>query len=348
MASDLEELLRQNIDVNRQILDLYKGGFQSPYTTVDVDLTTAHNDMLISIAASAFIQVWCDGSNIEGISIKLGRQSNQPVYLNRYDIIPVYGVSEIYITNDVRSGRSKLTIYCLKTYPMGKVRGGESISREELAVRTGSISTFDRRGEILWCDDFECGINKWYFVGNTLTPSQLGSVSGSLSGKMDTVTASINDAVAIYRRLPYPNLSRYGFEIHFTIPQHSEFEICFDKYDGTNLTRAALKLSSEDSKLQYYVGGGVFQDIDTGLNIYTINTPQNGVFNVLKLVVDYLTGKYVRAILNFKEYDISSIPLVSAPNATGANLLIYIKLTTKEAVAKTAYIDDAIVTQNEP
>ncbi|GAI56753.1 unnamed protein product, partial [marine sediment metagenome] len=32
----------------------------------------------------------------------------------------------------------------------------------ELAVRLGSIVTHDRRGDVIWMDNFDSGIAKWY------------------------------------------------------------------------------------------------------------------------------------------------------------------------------------------
>ena len=36
----------------------------------------------------------------------------------------------------------------------------------ELAVRLGSIVTFDRRGNVLWLDGFDSGIGAWSKGGN--------------------------------------------------------------------------------------------------------------------------------------------------------------------------------------
>lgn len=321
----------------------YQGPAQ-PYTVQTIALTSAHTDTLIYIPANCrFIQVFSDGG-LEGVTIKIQDQSNYAVDLSKINTIATGGATRYFLTNDVRSGRSVLTMYYHFILPGERTKSGENISREELAARLGSISTFDRRGEVIFFDDFERGKNKWT---ETATGSSIFSLSntccfsGNLSGKLVT-GASNNDQMQLNRVLNYINLNKMGFEIKFTtrgLTGTYIFSIQFVKYNGTN---------SLSSTLTYTHSTGVLSITDSSGAVSLGTISLNEGFNIFKLVADFRNDKYTRAILNENEYDISSYGLVSAVAASAKYFNCLITLKAAEAATKTGYIDDAIVTKNEP
>ena len=90
----------------------------------------------------------------------------------------------------------------------------------ELAVRLGSIITFDRRGDIVWFDDFEGDVFKWERdpsgVDAAIIVSPEAARNGAFSAKLTTGNLA-DDHATILHHLPYPVTSRVGFEISFTV-----------------------------------------------------------------------------------------------------------------------------------
>lgn len=218
----------------------------------------------------------------------------------------------------------------------------------EAVVRLGSIVSFDRRGDVLFLDDFEAGIGKWVAVtigsGPTVQLSTLGPRSGLYSVRVLT-SAVDGEESGIERGLPLRVLSRAGFEISAVPPAAACYWLLILwVYTGTTLYDARLRFQIPAFTLEYLDENGVFQTAQTGLDV-----AQGGVhYSTLKLVVDPSTGKYVRAILNGEKIDLSAFTLSSAANSGTPRLFVQAFWATQENAAVAALMDDAIVTQNEP
>ena len=72
------------------------------------------------------------------------------------------------------------------------------------------------------------------------------------------------------------------------------------------------------------------------------------VFHTLKVVGDFVNNKYVRLLFDSTTYDVSAYDLSESANSTAANLDVIIKNTNATDFSQTNYIDNVIVTQNEP
>ena len=76
---------------------------------------------------------------------------------------------------------------------------------------------------------------------------------------------------------------------------------------------------------------------------------ENFCFTPLKMVADFSTNKFVRILLGNKEYDISSYSLYSVENYASARDRVRIQINNDiTATAASIWVDDAILTQNEP
>ncbi|GAG14536.1 unnamed protein product, partial [marine sediment metagenome] len=86
----------------------------------------------------------------------------------------------------------------------------------ELAARQGSIVTFDRRGNVIWYDDFESSLNKWLLydlgVGAAVVESNEAARNGLVSCKV-TTSAVLGQYSGIRHDHMIPVLSKLGFEI---------------------------------------------------------------------------------------------------------------------------------------
>lgn len=218
----------------------------------------------------------------------------------------------------------------------------------ELAARLGSIVTFDRRGDVIWLDDFEDNINKWEQstpgAGASIALSTEAAHNGAKSCKI--VDGSDNWWSAITRVLGIPVVSKTGSELSFADQDDdTKLELRSQFYNGTDIYRAAIR---------YVPDEGNFDVEDETLGWVTlasgISIPSHVyAWQTMKLVWDLDSKKYVRAILNDTEYDLSAYTPVDVGTSAVRQLIIDIYLWPEVTGGnRHGYVDDFILTQNEP
>ena len=218
----------------------------------------------------------------------------------------------------------------------------------ELAVRLGSIVTHDRRGDVIWFDGFEDGLEKWA----TFAPADGGSVdlstvrarNGQYSARL---VADENGATGtrIDKTIPYPVESPMGAEFSFMLDQDiTQLELVFDIYDGVRVTEYLIIWSDADNNLTYSDVGGDPQEIAAGVDLSM--TPN--LFHTMKLVVDMENHAYLRLILNQTEYSLAGIAAWNDPDPTSAALRVRINMIGRAGENDVIRVDDVIITQNEP
>lgn len=217
----------------------------------------------------------------------------------------------------------------------------------ELAARLGSIDNYDRRGNVIFMEDFEDNINRWFkfpIVGaSSIAVSTERSRTGASSMKM---THSATDAETLYANnfLPIPVSGRFGLELSWTRGSNiDELQISIKKYDGTKRYDGIVKVDFANSRVRIYVAGGNWTDVVTSKTFYTMEY----CFHTLKLVIDTATNKYVRLLLNNTEYDISASTVYSTTDTTGEHFRLQVQTLNGSAAANYTFIDDIVFTQNE-
>lgn len=217
----------------------------------------------------------------------------------------------------------------------------------ELAVRLGAIMSHERRGQVIWFDDFECGhLNKWVLTLNgadSLTElSTAYARNGAFSLYLYAGNAASRSAEANHY-LPFPTLSKVGLEGWVALPSASNgyFYFGWYIYTGTTLYNYLIRLNPSTGTIGVLIGAGSWVNFSTAL----APTVNQGLF-VLKLVADLTTQKYVRCLFNDTEYDLSAYSSYSQVNATSRSMVL-VKKAYNISEALTAYVDDVIVTQNE-
>lgn len=236
--------------------------------------------------------------------------------------------------------------------PVGQVPSGPIFTLTdlaELAVRLKSINSFDRRGYVVYFDDFEDNPNKWRLYpsghGQTFTLSTAQAKSGACSGKL-TLVAGDGTWEQIQHYLPLPVHTRIGVEISFSLAAPLTgfmFHIYMD--DGTYINRPTLWYSVADKQLFYYNSLGVAILLMDNL---VLQAP-DFVFNTIKLVFDYSTRQYIRVICNEREVTLDGISYWSqASLGPPPGLATWFDGHKLLADAAHLYFDDFIVTQQEP
>ena len=218
----------------------------------------------------------------------------------------------------------------------------------ELAARLGSIVTFDRRGDLIWADDFERGLAKWDDFASGAGSSVALSTAAARNGRYScllTAGAAVDRYAQIQHFSPFFVLSRMGVEFSFRLPADiGHLRLTANMWDGVNNTRFSIKYDDAADTLYYEDSAGVYVSLATGLVLNTSAT----LFHTLKLVFDAATGMYVRAILNEDTYSLAGIAGPAAASATAPVFGVTIYLNGWALAASEAYVDDAILTQNEP
>ena len=218
----------------------------------------------------------------------------------------------------------------------------------ELAARLGSPITYDRSGDVIWWEDFECGLAKWNFTHVNGVGSNQLSTAKARNGRnsLQSITAAGASAAEVAQhQMAFPSLSLLGLEASWLMQSSAgapRIEIFLQ--DGAQQQAWAIKWDASTDELSYQTAGGFF----TVFGEQRLNTVAQVLFHTAKLVVNPIDGRYERFILDNERYDLSAaIPLISA-TATPSQLIVSLRNVTTDGAARTMYWDDVIVTQNEP
>ncbi len=137
----------------------------------------------------------------------------------------------------------------------------------ELGVRLGSIDTFDRRGDIVFLDDFEGGIQKW----DVLVSGLLGSLdvstayarNGMCSAEL-VAGSNLEHRARMVKATPYIVRSRFGLECSFIVPVITDqVNITLGIYTGTHYILGGFKYDDTNHTTSYYTTGDKFSGAHT-------------------------------------------------------------------------------------
>ena len=315
-----------------------------------IDLTVAHANLKITtVRPLRFLQFWCDGV-LDGISVNIGDQNVTPIQLNQMVTIPIYADPDtIYISNDVRQGRSALVVYFVHTgEPLQLTIGGQSITQAEVAARLGSRDYFDRRGEVIFSSQDKKALTPPYLItitqagtGGSATVSSAKGKSGARSIKLVTGNGNTDDTL-LQIPVPYVSLSRHALELSFDITTVCLYSLSLSLYNGTRYYIGKVTYNPATTTLAIQRETGAMVAIDAALALGTFS------FHTIKLVVDFGLNKYVRLIVDQKTYDLSNYGLYSLASAAAPLLYAQADIQTLAVVSKTMYVDDILITKNEP
>ena len=217
----------------------------------------------------------------------------------------------------------------------------------EAAVRLGSPSTEDRRGNFIWYDDFEGVSAKWKTVAAGVGAGAALNAGYSWRGDSSFKLTTANTANAfafMQKRFTPPSDYKVGAECHVRLDkEHCFFDLNVQGWTATDSYLGQMRILPDTDEFQ----------IRTGLLAYTtISTDafpdiDEELWIMLKLVIDWNTKKYVRAMVGHNEYDLTAYNLLSLGAGPEPCHRVNMRLTTEEAVNHTVYVDDFILTQNE-
>jgi hypothetical protein len=218
----------------------------------------------------------------------------------------------------------------------------------ELAVRLGSIVSYDRLGEVVFLDGFEQSIPRYALqcdgLGCSADYSAAHARNGLRSIHLVAGSDGDTDAALNFASVDIPP-SRVGVQCSFigvTNLSVLTMNVFAALLDGS--WHAALSIHPLSQVLTI--------DDDTGAPL-TIDaaTPVSQdllAWNTWKLVVDLVHHTYIRARFNGNSYDLTGIPLQSVGGPGRGQITLEVHLVGEVGLNDDAYIDDLILTQNEP
>ena len=225
----------------------------------------------------------------------------------------------------------------------------EVVNADELAARLGAISLFERRGEIIWQDDFECSTLKWIQDVGTVARSTTSARNGNASLKLTTGASVDNLSRGIWRGY-YPSTytNKVGAEFSFALGASIKYIMLTLGLvvDSTHFYQGIVRYRPQDNDLQICTGisPAVWTTIATSLDLYE----QDKMYHTWKLVIDISSWKYLRLYLDDNEYDISSYSIdYSTPSNARRRTVVDLEISNNASGAHYAYIDDFILTINE-
>jgi len=218
----------------------------------------------------------------------------------------------------------------------------------ELAARLYSPVTFDRRGNVVWMDDFTHGKAAWLTIeGGTgsavtldTTNPQRGPYCLKLTGGSDDERASTT-----YRNLNAGVVGKFGLELSVLFATSWDyFRVRMDRRDGTNSYAAEVRLSKTDNEIQYLDSDGNYTSVATLTGVAGALSE----YHTVKLVVDFSDNTYMRLIVNQNTYLTDAPAVETSSDVNPAQFYIAMDLISRSGQNDYCYVDGVIFTQNEP
>ena len=217
----------------------------------------------------------------------------------------------------------------------------------ELAARLGSLSTWDRRGKVLWGDDFNRGKEAWntyaYGTGASVAVSTSYPKLPPFCCKLTGGTTATG-VVGIRNYFGLIAVGKLGLECSVAfLTAFDYFRLLLEVYDGANWHGSGLQISDTDDTLSYRDENGIYQELASLADLVATT----GRYHSLKLVVDFTNDLGVRAKLNGTGYDLSSYALPSVADVTEPYLEAHLFLKPRSGQNDVCHVDGVILTQDE-
>jgi len=217
----------------------------------------------------------------------------------------------------------------------------------ELAVRLGSIVTFDRLGTVVDLETFLHGCSRWeldsWGVGGGVTLSNYRSIFDGVSLKLTSGTGGIPNAIAVWN-LAYPVLSRLGYEACYALGEdrHELRHGIFLYHDGIQ-TYFILNWDLTTGIITYMDITGFW--LPTG--IVMVPVPGDYLFQRVKLVVNGVNNEYERLIVNDEHYDLTTRYCPTMGAGPGNFAVCWTEVEGDGITSTDVYLDGCIFTQTE-
>jgi len=217
----------------------------------------------------------------------------------------------------------------------------------ELAARLGSIVTYDRRGSVLWFDDFEHGLSPWLpqtsgtgaQVLVVADPTYRGGYAAKCIGGSDS-----QKVAGVLKRVQPFTLGKLGWEVTLSLGSPNNFvRFHMQHNDGSEIVRWTIELKAETNKLKYRDSNAVYQIFTD----HIIPDSDEELFHTIKLVVDVQNREYVRFMIDQSEYSLAGIKPEVLADTSDPRLEFYVFVASRDGQNDYIIVDSAIITVGE-
>jgi hypothetical protein len=219
---------------------------------------------------------------------------------------------------------------------------------EEVVTIIRGIASLDNRGRTLFYDHFATGLGGWKTTKTNNGVLGASSTTWALvapnSAYLDAGTVGINGYSSLNKRIHLGSSKRLGLEasILFTanVPDFW-LEILYN-LDGDEYN-ARLRVEALSGDVDIELAGGWQNVGEVGYA-----APANGPWLLVKMVADYSTGMFVRALIGQEQIDLSDYALPSTAVSAPGKADFKIRAKAIHAVTNDAYIGHGAITVDEP
>ena len=201
----------------------------------------------------------------------------------------------------------------------------------ELAARLGSLNVEDRKGNVLWYDDFSCGVAGVYDY-NPDTYRYLYCSIDTINQNKPCLVRYINYTGTYGSWLSkYFHLIKaisFGFETALRVHDNLKLiQFEFMRYSGTRRYQFGIRYDHSENGKLYVNNGGSW----VGLIIPGALSDFRNQYHYFKICGDFSTGKYIRFILDDVVYNLSDRSYQSTSDTNKLGFCIQIRVDSKNA-----------------
>lgn len=217
----------------------------------------------------------------------------------------------------------------------------------EVAARLGSYITYDRSGRQLWADSFEGSTLRWpiatFGSGSSVSLTSNSARSG-YNAVMLTAGAVSGAYAGILRRFPTLGISRYGFTAWISLfSTINRFECWMIYYTGSKEIRSAVRYELSTQRISILTSGEYWNVVLASIPLQV----DYSCFNYVKLIVDFLSKRYVQLFFNSYMTELSPFAPSELSNTTPASLRLAVYCYGVGTSSSAIYVDDVVLTIEE-